>query len=145
MTPDDAQLLHSYAQSGSSAAFTELVQRHLPLVYHAARRHTSAPHLAEDVAQEVFTLLARKAGSLSRHPSLVGWLYTTTRRTALHMIRRENNRRTREQALLASASLNAPSATTPDWQRLEPLLDESLQALKPAVPLVSLFATGPAR
>ena len=132
MIPDDAQLLQSYTRCGSSAAFTELVQRHLPLVYHAARRHTPHRHLAEDIAQEVFTLLARKASALTDHPSLVGWLYSTTRRTALHMIRRETNRRSREQTLAALDASNPPSQSAPDWARLEPLLDESLHALKPA-------------
>ena len=131
MTPDDTQLLQAYAQSGSSAAFTELVQRHLPLVYHAARRHTPDRHLAEDITQEVFTLFARKVSHLTDHPSLVGWLYTTTRRTALHMIRRETNRHAREQALGIHESLTSAPQPAPDWDRLQPLLDDSLAELKP--------------
>jgi DNA-directed RNA polymerase specialized sigma subunit len=35
---EDAELLRQYAQSGSETAFTELVGRHLPLVYATALR-----------------------------------------------------------------------------------------------------------
>ena len=60
----DIELLREYARTGVEAAFTEVVTRHLGLVYYAALRQTSVPEVAEEVAQTVFTLLARKAGSL---------------------------------------------------------------------------------
>ena len=76
---DDAELLRRYATNRSEEAFVELVRRHLNLVYRSALRQANGDtHRAEDVAQAVFTQLARKAGSLAQHPRLVGWLYTTT-------------------------------------------------------------------
>jgi hypothetical protein len=47
---DDAELLRRYADARSQEAFTELVERHLGLVYHAALRRTGRPHLAEEAA-----------------------------------------------------------------------------------------------
>ena len=44
----------------------------------AARQLGADRHLAEDIAQSVFVLLARKSGSLLEHPSLAGWLHTAT-------------------------------------------------------------------
>lgn len=76
----DHELLQSYVQDGSEAAFAKLVERHLNLVYSAARRMVRDPHLAQDVTQEVFTLLARKAGKLGRGTILSAWLYRAARR-----------------------------------------------------------------
>src|SRR5450755_2485294 len=65
MTPD-SELLRQFAQTNSEAAFAELVKRHVNLVYSAALRQVNGDaHSAKDVAQMVFTDLARKADSLA--------------------------------------------------------------------------------
>ena len=74
----DAQLLHRYARNGNEFAFTELVQRHLGLIYRVALRKSGNNRvLAEDPAQQVFILLARKAETLSVHQTIIGWLHQT--------------------------------------------------------------------
>jgi len=79
----DAQLLCEYAAQGSEPAFAEIVARHIDLVYSAACRQTGSPELAREIAQSVFTDLARKApvlvGAFSADASLVGWLFRGTR------------------------------------------------------------------
>ena len=63
-TTDHHELLQAYAQDHSESAFQELVQRYVDLVYSAAIRRVSGDReLAEDVTQEVFTDLARKAAA----------------------------------------------------------------------------------
>lgn len=127
---DDAMLLLAYTRDHSEVAFAELVQRHIGFVYAAALRQVNGDtHLAQDVTQAVFTDLARKAPSLARHPSLVGWLFTSTRFAAAKLIRGEQRRRAREQ----EAQLMPNDATSPgenlDWDRVRPVLDEALAEL----------------
>ena len=79
---NDAELLARYTGANDEQAFAEVVDRYLNLVYSAALRYNDGhPQMAEDVAQEVFSDLARKApelvGKLERGHTLVGWLYTS--------------------------------------------------------------------
>src|ERR1035437_5562021 len=76
----DSELLARFARSRSEDAFAELVRRHVNLVYSAALRQVGGDgHLAQDVAQTVFSDLARKAPALARRATLTGWLYTSAR------------------------------------------------------------------
>jgi DNA-directed RNA polymerase specialized sigma24 family protein len=63
-TMDDWELLQNYTRTHSEAAFAELVARHIDWIYSVALRQVGNSQLAEDVAQSVFALLARKAGSV---------------------------------------------------------------------------------
>src|SRR6266850_1293583 len=95
---NEAELLRSYARDRSESAFSELVQRHINLVYSAALREARGDvGLAEDTTQAVFAELARKATSLVRHPALAGWLYTCVRRMTANVRRAEDRRQRREQ------------------------------------------------
>lgn len=129
---DDAALLRRYADEKSEAAFTELVRRHLDLVYSAAlRRLHGDAHRAADVAQQVFATLARDAKKLSGHTVLTAWLYTATRNAAIDFIRAEQRRHVREQEALTMETL---FAATPDaeWEKLRPVLDEVMDELSDA-------------
>ncbi len=131
MTPD-AELLRQFAATNSEAAFAELVQRHVNLVYSAALRQVNGDaHLAQDVAQAVFTDLARKAASLARgrdaSSPLTGWLYTSAHFAAAKMVRGENRRRDREEKFMREPT---ETALEPDWQKLRPVLDAAMHELK---------------
>ena len=58
---DDIRLVREYATTNSEAAFETLVSRYAPLVYSAALRQMRDPHLAGEVTQAVFIILAEKA------------------------------------------------------------------------------------
>ena len=64
-----------------------MVSRYINLVYAVALRQVRDPHLAEDVAQAVFLVLARKAGSIRSNVILTGWLFRTTRFVAARAAR----------------------------------------------------------
>lgn len=126
---DDAQILREYIQTRSEAAFAELVQRHLALVYHAALRQLGPDRqLAEDVTQEVFILLAEKSRSLAGHPSLAGWLHTATHFKAMRALRAEQRRHFREGEAFA---MTGPPEAAPegDWAQLRPVIDQVLLEL----------------
>jgi RNA polymerase sigma factor (sigma-70 family) len=123
----DSELLRQHVENGSQAAFTELVRRYAALVYLAALRSVGGKaYLAEDVTQDVFILLARKAPMLIGHKTLVGWLYSTTRYVALSTIRNLRRREIREEK---AATMQINSAPDVEWEQLRPLLDEAMERL----------------
>ncbi|HWA27801.1 MAG TPA: sigma-70 family RNA polymerase sigma factor [Lacunisphaera sp.] len=128
---EDHELLRSYAEDQSEAAFRELVNRHINLVYAGAlRRLGGDAHLAQDVTQRVFTALAAGARSLAGRPALAGWLHITTRNQAAQIVRTERRRRTREQeACKMNESEVANTSSSPDWERLRPVMDGALDEL----------------
>src|SRR6185295_15265879 len=125
---DDTGLLRVYAMRKSEAAFEELVSRHAGLVYSAALRQVREPHLAEEVTQAVFIILAQKAARISDRTILTGWLFKTTRFVALAQNRTAANRHKHEQEIQMQSVIQ-PTAPDPLWEEMSPLLDEALAKL----------------
>lgn len=126
---EDRILLERYVEAGCEESFTALVAKHLNHVYSVAWRETRDPHLAEELTQATFVILARKAGQLPRGAVLAGWLFTTVRYAARNA-RRAQARRKQQEAALATMS---PEDLSPDhetlWQQVSPVLNEALAAL----------------
>jgi hypothetical protein len=96
----DADLLWEFASRGNEAAFAELVQRHIHVVYSAACRETADDlPAAADATRLVFAELARKAGSLQRQDTLAGWLYTHVRRVIAEGRRCDPNRSVKSRVI----------------------------------------------
>ena len=64
MIHDDIALLREYARTNCESAFATLVVRHIHLVYSVVLRQVRDAHMAEEITQAVFIILARKADSL---------------------------------------------------------------------------------
>src|SRR5947207_2000438 len=125
---NDSELLQRYSESRCEAAFTELVQRYMDLVYSAALRQVGGDtQLAQDVAQGVFIDLARKAASLSSRTVLTGWLYTSTRFAAAKVVRTEQRRHAREQE--AYSMQDQQSESEPQWEQVQPVIDAAMHEL----------------
>ena len=128
----DAFLLRQYVRHESQAAFAALVRRYGRLVHATCLREVDDPLLAEDAAQVVFLLLARRAPSLLRMDSLAGWLFRAARFSARNALRHERRRKVHEQEVIADmtqAHFNGPPL--PSWEHLEPVLNGAIAALRP--------------
>jgi RNA polymerase sigma factor (sigma-70 family) len=133
MSANDNELLRQYLNDRSESAFGELVERHLGLVFSAALRQVDGDRqAAEDVTQAVFTNLARRSARLLHHPTLSGWLYTTTRYLATNTRRAALRRRAHEQSAQIMNDLYPPDGPEQDWTALRPILDEAMHDLNPA-------------
>src|SRR4051812_38614348 len=110
MMTDDMALMREYAARQSDSAFEQIVSRHVNLVYSVALRQLGDAHLAQEVTQAVFIILARKAKSLGPNIILTGWLYRTTRYAAADALKIQRRRQHREQEAHMQSLLNTPQS-----------------------------------
>ena len=128
---DNHNWLAEYVQTGSDAAFRELVTRYVDLVYSTALRLVGGDtHRAEDVTQTVFVNLARVARTLPKDVKLGGWLHRDTCFTASTLMRGERRRQSRERQ---AAEMNAlQNNSDADYSLVAPVLDEAINELDEA-------------
>jgi len=126
---DSQRLLTEYAQSGSEAAFAELVNRYINLVYAAAVRMLDGDaDLAKDVTQLVFVDLARKAPAISSDVMLGGWLHRHACFVASNLKRGQRRRQSRERK---AVEMNTQEDHSEEYMaQVGPLLDEAINELK---------------
>ena len=124
----DQELLERFVRVHAEEAFQSLVKRHVDLVYATALRQVTDSGLAEEVTQNVFIVLARKAAFLPRDTPLGPWLYKTALLEARYRLRTEVRRRRREQA--AGEMCTTMKDQDSLARELLPVLDEGLLQLR---------------
>jgi RNA polymerase sigma factor (sigma-70 family) len=122
-TDGDAELLRRYSRRRDAAAFAELVHRYGGFVFSVARRVTGDSHDAEDVTQQCFLELARRARMISG--SLAGWMHRAAYTRSLNARRDRATRQVHEAAAIPATGANEE----PAWAELEPLIDDAIAAL----------------
>src|SRR3989442_11269966 len=123
-----SELVTAYAARGSETAFRALVTRHVNLVYATAFRQVGDATLAEEITQNVFIALARKAPRLAGIETLAGWLHRTAILEAKARTRAELRRKRREETAVEISRLQSEGASP--LEALVPLLDEGLLNLR---------------
>src|SRR5262245_5688207 len=121
----DIALLRDYVERGSEDAFATLVGRHVGLVFSAALRQARNPHLAQEIAQATFLVLARKADRLDEQTVLSAWLYRTARFAAADALKLQARRIQYEQ----EAGQMPPDQSDGAWNEVAPFLDEAMNHL----------------
>jgi RNA polymerase sigma factor (sigma-70 family) len=127
---DDLNLLREFARNNSEEAFATFVSRHVNLVYSVALRQVRDAHLAEEITQAVFIILARKADSLGDKTILPGWLCRTARYASANALTSQRRRQQREQEAHMQSTLNeAEPMHEETWNQIAPLLDGAMEQL----------------
>jgi len=121
------ELVQEYARTKSEAAFATLVSRNVNLVYSVALRQLRDQHLAEEVTQSVFIILARKAGSLRSGPVISGWLCQPARYASAKALTLQHRRQQREQQAYMQSQLNETEDDA--WKQIAPMLDGAMAQL----------------
>ena len=139
----DVMLLRQYAETRDADAFAELVRRYAGMVYGACMRVTGSAHDAEDVAQECFMQLARRADSVET--SVAGWLHAAATSRSRNAIRNATRRRRHEQRTAAKeAAVVSEGPAELTWEDIAPYVDQALEELPQElrVPLVHHYLEG---
>jgi len=123
----ERELLAQYVHTGDEEAFRRLVTTHIDFVYSSAKRRVHNSHLAQDVVQTVFMVLAKKASTIPANVALAGWLFTVTRYAAADALRSDRRRRRYEREAAQMAEALHDSGT--DWEQLAPHLENGLTHL----------------
>ncbi|HEY7088511.1 MAG TPA: sigma-70 family RNA polymerase sigma factor [Tepidisphaeraceae bacterium] len=123
--------LQQYVQTQSPAAFKALVDQHGGGVYAQCLRQLRDKHLAEDVTQAVFLVLARKARSLPADVVLPAWLFKVTRYACSNALRTQARRahHEREVAIMNQQNLHSQHPHQDSPGDLELMLDDALARL----------------
>jgi RNA polymerase sigma factor (sigma-70 family) len=138
----DQHLLEQFLSQRDEPSFAALVERHGPMVLGVCRRILRDKHLAEDVFQATFLILARKAATICKRQSVGSWLHGV----ALRLARKVKAGVARSQ--LPDARRNTPAAVDPHaaaiWHEAREILDDEIQRLQEnyRLPLVLCYLEG---
>ena len=96
-----------------------------------ALRSVRDPHLAGEITQAVFIILARKADSLGDKTILPGWLCRTARYASANALTIQRRRQHREQEAYMQSILNEARTRRIEetWNQIAPLLDGAMEKL----------------
>jgi RNA polymerase sigma factor (sigma-70 family) len=127
--PSDEDLLIAFAKSNDEQAFRCIAERYSGLIFHTALRALNDRMLAEDVAQRVLGVLAKKANQVARGAApLPSWLHRTTVLEAKTM-RRSESRHERKKTAVMHAPTESPDHREDDWKDALPHLDAVIDSL----------------
>ncbi|MDG3006647.1 sigma-70 family RNA polymerase sigma factor [Paludisphaera mucosa] len=113
--PPDRRLLEAFLacdDASAESAFRRIVERHAPAVVRVCRDVLGDHHEAQDAAQAVFLVLARRAGAIERPDSLKAWLHGVSLRVARRVREGLSRRQRAEQQTAQAIAERARSSST---------------------------------
>jgi RNA polymerase sigma factor (sigma-70 family) len=127
---DDWRLLRRYVDFNSEEAFSELVGRHLSWIHATCRKALRDRQMAEDAAQAVFIILARRAATITPQTRLSGWLFNTARFVVKDALKQQARYRRREEVAreLATERMSRHSQTAAE-PHAQAALEDALATL----------------
>ena len=126
----DFELLREFVPCGNQATFADVVRRHVDLVFGTAMRKVQDEGAAQEVAQNVFSALAKKAWQFAPDDSLPAWLYRTALLEAQEWLRGELRRRRREETAAELGTTMKTQNEGSTYRAFLPLLDDALLSLR---------------
>ncbi|HBY98208.1 MAG TPA: sigma-70 family RNA polymerase sigma factor [Chloroflexi bacterium] len=136
MYRSDPALIQS-CLDGDETAWNELIERYGRLVYSIPRRYGLCPADADDVFQNVFTIVFRRLPSLRDQTRLSAWLITTTHRECWRLGKLADSAAALDETVVDVSS--PPAQEVLRWERQHVVhealdqLDERCQALLKAL------------
>ncbi len=88
MNKTNEQLMEDYLD-GDESALPVLIKNNLDLVYNFVRRMVKNDHSAEDIVQETFIKVWKKAGTYKRGARFSPWLLSIARNTTLDFLKKK--------------------------------------------------------
>jgi RNA polymerase sigma factor (sigma-70 family) len=124
----DTQLIQRFIHDRSEEAFRVLAERHGGMVYSACCRVLGNPADAEDAAQAVFLIFAKKAETLINYEAVAGWLFKTAHLVCMNHIQatKRRNKHERKAADMRQAQLDQKECS---WEEIKLELDSALAGL----------------
>jgi RNA polymerase sigma-70 factor (ECF subfamily) len=86
-------LMERYLE-GDARAFQRLMERHAPKMFNFLIRSTGRRDVAEDLVQEVFLRIVRRADSFRGQSKFTTWMFAIARNLIIDTARKERHRRT---------------------------------------------------
>lgn len=100
-TLSDEELL-TLLLGGDEAAFEEIFNRYWLKLYVSACKRVTPPEAAEEIVQDLFTMLWLKRESLQIHTSLAAYLFTSVRYIVINHLQKETVRKNYRNFVLTS-------------------------------------------
>ncbi len=138
----DGHLLDLFVTRYDESAFAALIERHGPMGPLRLRRQILGDaHDAQDAAQAVFLVLARRARSIRRRGSLASWLHGVSLRTAAKARTSAARRRAHERRageMRAREESDWSAGEDPSWPEVHEELDRLPEKFREPIVLCHL-------
>lgn len=109
MTTDEQQLIREFI-AGSHSAFERLYNQHCDAIYANIHKMVKAEDLAEDILQDVFTVLWTSRAKIDPGQSLANWLFVVSYHRSLSCLKKK----LRENTVPAAEPILADIADEPE-------------------------------